>query len=53
MNVSIHLLKKTYKISNNYDKIHENVQVTYKIFQKIYLHSIEIIIINIYLLEKL
>ena len=44
MNVSIYLLKKTYKISKNYTKIHENLQVTYKILEKINLHSTDIII---------
>ena len=34
MNVSIYLLKKTYIISKNYNKINENLQDTYKIFEK-------------------
>ena len=34
MNVSIYLLKKTYKISKIYNKIHENIQITYEIFEK-------------------
>ena len=41
-NVCKYLLKKTYKFSKNYNKIYENLQVTYKIFEKIYLHSSEI-----------
>ena len=31
MSVPIYLLKKTYNISENYIKIHKNLQVTYKI----------------------
>ena len=35
MYVAVHLLKKTYMIYKNYNKIHENLQVTYKEFEKI------------------
>ena len=35
MNAYIYLLKKTYKISKNDNKIHENLQVTYKILKNI------------------
>ena len=34
MNVSIHLRKKTYEILKNYNKIHDNLQVTCKISDK-------------------
>ena len=34
MNVSIYLLKKSYKISKNENKIHGNLQITNKIFEK-------------------
>ena len=41
MNVSIHLLKKKFKISKNLNKLHKNLQVPYKIYEKMYLHSTE------------
>ena len=49
MNVSIYLLKKTYKISKNDIKVHENLQVTYKIREKMTAHSTEIIITHMIL----
>ena len=53
MNVSIYLLDKTYKISKNDNKIHDNLQVTHKIYENIYLHSTEIIITHTNLQEKI
>ena len=46
MNVSINLLKK------NHNKIHDNSQVTHKIFEKMFTHSIEIIMTHTNLQEK-
>ena len=47
------LLKKTYKISKNYNEKKKNLQVTYKILEKNYLNSTEIIIAHTNLQEKL
>ena len=41
MYVAIHLLKKTYMISKNYSKVHENLQVTYKIMKNIHILTYE------------
>ena len=43
-NVFILLLKKTYNFSKNYSKIHKNLQVIHKVFEKMYLHSTKILI---------
>ena len=52
MSLTHSMHKKTYKISKTYNRIHENLQVTYKVFEKNYLHSTEIIITHKYLQEN-
>ena len=42
--MNVPMLYKTYKISKMCNKIHENLQVTYKIFEIIYLNLTEIMI---------
>ena len=37
MHVIVHLLEKTYMISENYSKIYENLQVTHKIMKNIHI----------------
>ena len=44
MNVYIYILEKTFKNFKNYSKIQENLGVTYKIFEKIYLYLSKIYI---------
>ena len=53
MNVSMDILKKTHRISKIFNKVHNNLQVTDKVFEKMYFYSTEIIIALTYLQEKL